>query len=87
MRAIREGTAIYYLGEFRVAPPDTLKFTVTVEMDGEPAREIVFNQKFCKQDSVQAAKVFQTSAARPHTPKPATVRPAARRTHARCMKG
>lgn len=48
MREIREGTAIYYLGEFRVAPPDTLKFTVTVEMDGEPAREIVFNQKFYK---------------------------------------
>ena len=27
MREIKEGTAIYYLGEFRVAPPDTLKFT------------------------------------------------------------
>lgn len=48
MREIREGTAIYYLGEFRVAPPDTLKFTATVEMDGEPTREIVFNQKFYK---------------------------------------
>ncbi|MEW5965766.1 MAG: DUF4426 domain-containing protein [Pseudomonadota bacterium] len=48
MREIREGTAIYYLGEFRVAPPDTLKFTATVEMDGEPKREIVFNQKFFK---------------------------------------
>ncbi|MEW6591272.1 MAG: DUF4426 domain-containing protein [Pseudomonadota bacterium] len=48
MREIREGTAIYYLGEFRVAPPDTLKFTATVEMNGEPKREIVFNQKFFK---------------------------------------
>ena len=48
MREIREGTAIYYLGEFRVAPPDTLKFTATVEMNGEPTREIVFNQKFYK---------------------------------------
>lgn len=48
MREVREGTAIYYLGEFRVAPPDTLKFTATVEMDGEPKREISFTQKFYK---------------------------------------
>ncbi|MEW6254027.1 MAG: DUF4426 domain-containing protein [Planctomycetota bacterium] len=48
MREIREGTAIYYLGEFRVAPPDTLKFTATVEIEGEPVREIVFSQKFYK---------------------------------------
>jgi len=48
MREVREGAAIYYLGEFRVAPPDTLKFTATVEMEGEPTREIVFNQKFFK---------------------------------------
>lgn len=48
MREIREGTAIYYLGEFRVTPPDTLKFTATVEVAGEPRREMVFNQKFYK---------------------------------------
>ncbi|MDO9468084.1 MAG: DUF4426 domain-containing protein [Thiobacillus sp.] len=48
MREVREGAAIYYLGEFRVAPPDTLKFTATVEMEGEPKREIVFSQKFYK---------------------------------------
>jgi len=48
MREIREGTAIYYLGEFRVAPPDTLKFTVTVEANGEPRHEVSFNQKFYK---------------------------------------
>lgn len=48
MREIKEGTAIYYLGEFRVAPPDTLKFTVTVEADGEPKREVSFSQKFYK---------------------------------------
>jgi hypothetical protein len=48
MREIREGTAIYYLGEFRVAPPDTLKFTATVEVAGEPSREMVFNQQFFK---------------------------------------
>lgn len=48
MREIKEGTAVYYLGEFRVTPPDTLKFTTTVEVAGEPKREIVFNQKFYK---------------------------------------
>jgi len=46
MREVKEGTAIYYLGEFRVAPPDTLKFTATVEVAGEPKRELVFNQTF-----------------------------------------
>jgi hypothetical protein len=48
MREIKEGTAIYYLGEFRVAPPDTLKFTASVEVAGEPKREMVFDQKFFK---------------------------------------
>jgi len=48
MREIKEGTAIYYLGEFRVTPPDTLKFTATVEVAGEPKREMVFNQRFYK---------------------------------------
>jgi hypothetical protein len=48
MREIKEGTAIYYLGEFRVAPPDTLKFTATVEVAGEPKREMTFDQKFFK---------------------------------------
>lgn len=48
MREIKEGSAIYYLGEFRVVPPDTLKFTVTVESAGEPKREVTFNQKFFK---------------------------------------
>jgi len=48
MREIKEGTAIYYLGEFRVSPPDTLKFTASVEVAGEPKREMVFEQKFYK---------------------------------------
>lgn len=48
MREIKEGSAIYYLGEFRVTPPDTLKFTATVEVKGQPKREVVFNQKFYK---------------------------------------
>jgi len=48
MREIKEGTAIYYLGEFRVVPPDTLKFTATVEVAGEPKHEMTFDQKFFK---------------------------------------
>ena len=48
MRELREGNAIYYLGEFRVAPPDTLRFTATVDVAGEPQRELVFNQQFFK---------------------------------------
>lgn len=35
MREIREGGAVYYLGEFRVAPPDTLKFSVSAKPSGE----------------------------------------------------
>lgn len=46
MREIREGSAIYYLGEFRVIPPNTLKFTVTVETAGEPKHEVNFTQQF-----------------------------------------
>lgn len=48
MREIKEGTAIYYLGEFRVAPPETLKFNATIEVPGEPKIEMTFNQKFYK---------------------------------------
>jgi hypothetical protein len=48
MREIKEGTAIYYLGEFRVAPPDTLKFTATIEVAGEPKYDMTFDQKFFK---------------------------------------
>jgi hypothetical protein len=48
MREIKEGSAIYYLGEFRVTPPDTIKFTATVEVNGQPKREVIFNQKFYK---------------------------------------
>ena len=46
MREIKEGSAIYYLGEFRVVPPNSLKFTVSVEANGEPRREVTFSQKF-----------------------------------------
>ncbi|MGO9445981.1 MAG: DUF4426 domain-containing protein [Thiobacillaceae bacterium] len=46
MREIKEGNAIYYLGEFRVVPPDTLKFHVTVKATGEPNREVTFGEQF-----------------------------------------
>lgn len=48
LREIREGNAVYYLGEFRVVPPNTLKFTVTVEAAGEPKHDVSFTQKFYK---------------------------------------
>ncbi len=48
MREVREGAAIYYLGEFRMVPPETLKFTATVEANGAPKRELKFEQKFYK---------------------------------------
>lgn len=48
LREIKEGSAIYYLGEFRVVPPNTLRFTVIVEANGEPKREVTFSQKFYK---------------------------------------
>jgi hypothetical protein len=48
MREIKEGSAIYYIGEFRVAPPDTLKFKATVEVAGEPKYDMTFEQKFFK---------------------------------------
>jgi hypothetical protein len=46
LREIREGNAIYYLGEFRVAPPDTLRFSVQVTPDGEKR---AYNLEFRKQ--------------------------------------
>lgn len=48
MREIKEGNAVYYLGEFRVVPPNTLKFTLTVDANGDPQREVSFSQKFYK---------------------------------------
>ena len=48
MREIKEGTAVYYLAEFRVAPPDTLTFNGVVQVQGDPKREIKFSQTFFK---------------------------------------
>jgi hypothetical protein len=46
MREVHEGAAIYYLGEFRMVPPEMLKFTATVETAGGPKRELKFEQRF-----------------------------------------
>ncbi len=35
MRKVKEGSAVYYLGEFRITPPDTLKFQVSAKPEGE----------------------------------------------------
>ncbi len=48
MREIKDGGSVYYLGEFRVSPPDTLKFNVAVELPGVPKREVGFSKKFYK---------------------------------------
>ena len=48
MREIKEGTAVYYLAEFRVAPPDTLTINGVIEVPGDPRREIKFSQTFYK---------------------------------------
>jgi len=48
MREIKEGTAIYYLGEFRVAAPDTLTFHATIDVEGENSHQMVFTQQFFK---------------------------------------
>lgn len=34
MREIREGNAIYYLGEYWMTPPETLKFNISVKPEG-----------------------------------------------------
>ena len=48
MREIKEGAAVYYLAEFRVAPPDTLTFNGEVEVRGSPKHEVKFSQAFYK---------------------------------------
>lgn len=47
MREVQEGTAIYYLGEYPVTAPDTLKFSVTVTQEGEKTPHMMeFQQQF-----------------------------------------
>jgi hypothetical protein len=47
LREIREGNAIYYIGEFRVANEETLKFTARVRPQGtQQFLEVQFSQDF-----------------------------------------
>jgi hypothetical protein len=47
LREIREGKAIYYIGEFRVANEETLKFTARVQPRGtRESLEVHFSQGF-----------------------------------------
>ncbi len=47
LREIREGTAIYYIGEFPITHEETLRFTVSVKPQGESeTQEVKFKQQF-----------------------------------------
>jgi hypothetical protein len=47
LREVREGNAIYYIGEFRVANEETLKFTVRARPQGtQTPLEVHFSQDF-----------------------------------------
>jgi hypothetical protein len=47
MREIQEGNAIYYLGEYRISAPETLKFNVEVKPDGTSQDyKVEFQQQF-----------------------------------------
>jgi hypothetical protein len=47
LREIREGTAIYYIGEFPITHEETLRFTVLVTPQGESeTQEVNFKQQF-----------------------------------------
>jgi hypothetical protein len=41
MREIKDGDAIYYIGEFRIADEETLKFTIEVTPSGESSSHMV----------------------------------------------
>jgi hypothetical protein len=45
-REIKEGPAIYYIGEFRVTPPDTLKFAVLAIPAGGKETYTEFQKQF-----------------------------------------
>ncbi|MCU0841371.1 MAG: DUF4426 domain-containing protein [Thiobacillaceae bacterium] len=38
VREVREGNSVYYLGEFRVTPPDELRFLVNANVLGSPLK-------------------------------------------------
>jgi hypothetical protein len=49
MREVVEGAAIYYIGEYRVTAPQTLKFAVTAKPEGSDKRlSFDFSREFYK---------------------------------------
>jgi len=47
LREIREGTAIYYIGDFPITHEETLRFKVNVKPEGQSeAQEVNFKQQF-----------------------------------------
>ena len=47
LREIREGTAIYYIGEFPITHEETLRFSVHVKPEGSSeSQEVKFKQQF-----------------------------------------
>ena len=47
LREIREGTAIYYIGDFPITHEETLRFTVDVQPEGEQETfQVRFKQQF-----------------------------------------
>lgn len=47
MRSIKEGSAIYYIGDFGFAPPDTLRFTLRISGIGSgKTHKIEFHKNF-----------------------------------------
>lgn len=49
MREVRDGEALYYLGEARVTGQDTLRFDITVGVDGQAPMHVDFSQEFFPQ--------------------------------------
>ncbi|MGD2076285.1 MAG: DUF4426 domain-containing protein [Gammaproteobacteria bacterium] len=50
LREIREGTAIYYIGEFPITHEETLRFSVLVKPEGQnETHEVNFKQQFFTQ--------------------------------------
>lgn len=46
MREVREGKAIYYIGEFRLSPPETLKFAINAQPQTATPLTVEFSQAF-----------------------------------------
>lgn len=49
MREVRDGDAVYYLGEARVSGQDTLRFEITVTVEGQAPVRVDFSQAFFPQ--------------------------------------